>query len=119
MQDRRILSSGSLSTDSVRNTGGVEIADVKEIMIDLVSGRVAYVVISYGGVMGLGDKLFAVPWDAVRVDQENRCLVVDLDEETLASAPGFDKDEWPDFADPNWTRQVHEHYGLDDVWLLT
>lgn len=116
---RRVLSSGSLSGDAVTNAEGDQIADIKDLMIDLDSGRVAYVVVSYGGFLGFGDKLFAVPWQAVRVDQDARTLVIDLDEEVLGSAPGFDKDAWPDFADPGWVRQMDDHYGLENDWLLT
>ncbi len=116
---RRVLSAGSISTDPVKNRSGDKIADVKDIMIDLPTGRVAYVVIAHGGVMGLGDKLFAIPWSAVQVDQEDHALVVDLAEDVLAAAPGFDKDNWPDFSNPEWARQVHDYYGVESDWLLT
>lgn len=119
MEYRRILSSGSITSDPVKNPEGEHIADVKEVMIDLATGRVAYVVVSYGGFLGFGDKLFAVPWDAVRVDQADHSLIIDLDAEALRAAPGFDKDAWPDFSDPEWTRQVHDHYGVAHDWLLT
>lgn len=116
-ENRRILSADSLVSDPVKNVNGDKIADVKNIMIDLDTGRIAYVVVSYGGILGLGDKLFAVPWLAVRVDQEDRALIIDLNEDVLSSAPGFDKDNWPDFADLQWNRSVHTHYGVDDAWL--
>ncbi len=119
MEHRRILSSGSLTSDPVRNPAGEHIGDVKELMIDVVSGRVAYVVVSYGGFLGIGDKLFAIPWAAVRVDQENHALVVDVDEEKLAAAPGFDKDNWPDFTSPAWLQELDRFYAVESDWLLT
>lgn len=119
METRRILSSGSLASDPVKNPAGETIADVKDLMIDLETGRVAYLVVSYGGFLGMGDKLFAIPWSAVRVDQHDQAVVIDLDQDLLAAAPGFDKDEWPDFSNPDWSRQVHEYYGVDSDWLLT
>lgn len=119
MEHRKILSAGSLASDPVRNAAGEQIGDVKDLMIDLAAGRVAYVVVSYGGFMGLGDKLFAIPWQAVRVDQESQSVIVDVDEEKLKAAPGFDKDHWPDFTSPAWLEEVNTYYGVESDWLLT
>lgn len=115
--ERSILSSDSLAGDPIKNRDGEKIADVKDMMIDLRTGRVAYIVVAYGGIMGLGDKFFAVPWSAVNVDQQDHSLIIDLDEEVLKKAPGFDKDVWPDFSSADWNRQIHEHYGLTQDWL--
>lgn len=112
-EHRSVLSAGSLTSDPVKNASGDKIADVKEIMVDLRDGNVAYVVVAYGGLMGMGEKLFAVPWDAVRVDQEDKAIVLDLDEEVLKTAPGFDPQHWPDWSDPAWTQSIRTHYGLN------
>lgn len=79
-------------------------------MIDTTSGKVAYGVLSFGGIMGMGDKLFAVPWDSLAVDGENECLVLNVSKERLKDAPGFDKDHWPNFADPTFVDQVRGYY---------
>jgi hypothetical protein len=79
-------------------------------MLDLHSGRVAYVVLSYGGVMGMGNKLFAVPWNAFRIDEDNKQFVLDIDKQRLESAPGFDKDNWPNSADEAWWTNVDRYY---------
>jgi sporulation protein YlmC with PRC-barrel domain len=119
-EDRRaILSASSIAADPVANAAGDKIADVKDVMIDLATGRVAYLVISYGGFLGLGDKLFAVPWSVAKVDQSDQSIVIDLDEEILKTAPGFDPDHWPDIAQSAWNREIHEHYGVDEPWPLT
>ena len=111
--NRKILSADSLAGDPVKNLDGDKVADVKNIMIDLTTGQVAYVVLSYGGFLGVGDKYFAVPWAAVRVDQDDKALVIDLDEDVMSNAPGFDKDDWPDFSSHDWNQHVHAHYGLE------
>jgi len=80
-------------------------------MLDVHSGRVAYAVLSFGGFLGMGGKLFAVPWSALTLDTEHKRFVLDIDKERLASAPGFDKDHWPNMADPSWTRSIHSYYG--------
>lgn len=106
---RRVLSASTLVGDTVRNPQGTEIGKVEEMMLDLMDGRVAYVVLSFGGFLGIGEKLFAIPWRHVSVDEANKCLVVDIPKEKLEKAQGFDKDNWPDMSDPSW-EQVNEGY---------
>jgi sporulation protein YlmC with PRC-barrel domain len=113
---RRVLSASTLAGDRVRNTGGDDLGKVEEIMIDLASGRVAYVVLSFGGFLGIGDKLFAVPWDALRIDEGEHEFILDVDKKTLENAPGFDKDNWPDMADPAFGASIHQHYGQTPYW---
>jgi sporulation protein YlmC with PRC-barrel domain len=113
---RRVLSAGTLAGDRVRNTAGEDLGKVEEIMIDLSSGRVAYVVLSFGGFLGIGDKLFAVPWDALRVDEGEHEFILDMDKQSLENAPGFDKDNWPDMADPTFGSSIHQHYGRTPYW---
>jgi sporulation protein YlmC with PRC-barrel domain len=113
---RRVLSAGTLAGDRVRNAAGEDLGKVEEIMIDLASGRVAYVVLSFGGFLGIGDKLFAVPWQALRIDEGEHQFILDVDRKTLESAPGFNKDNWPDMADPSFGAAIHEHYGRTPYW---
>ena len=116
---RTVLSASTLEGDDVRNSQGDDLGKIEEIMLDVSSGRVAYAVLSFGGFLGMGDKLFAIPWEAMRLDQENKCFVLDVDRETLENAPGFDKDNWPEFADRSWGAEVHEHYGYEPYWKRT
>lgn len=113
---RRVLSAGTLAGDRVRNAAGDDLGKVEEVMIDLASGRVAYLVLSFGGFLGIGDKLFAIPWDAVRIDEGEHEFILDVDKHTLENAPGFDKDNWPDMADPVFGASVHQHYGRTPYW---
>ena len=113
---RRVLAASTLEGDSVRNSAGDNLGKVDEIMIDIPSGQVAYAVLSFGGLLGLGDKLFAVPWSALRVDEDEKCLILDVSKSTLESAPGFDKDNWPDMANTTWRSEVYHHYGASPYW---
>lgn len=115
-QYRRVLSASSLAGDSVENRAGEDLGKVDEIMIDIPSGRVAYAVISFGGILRMGNKLFAVPWEALTVDEDRKCFILDADKTTLENAPGFDKDNWPDMAEPTWGSQVYSHYGRRPYW---
>jgi sporulation protein YlmC with PRC-barrel domain len=114
---RRVLSASSLASDSVKNKLGEDLGSVKEIMIDIPSGRIAYAVLSFGGFLGIGNKLFAIPWEVLTVDEDRKCLVLDADKATLEKAPGFDKDHWPDMADLRWGTQVYTYYGRKPYWL--
>src|SRR5215467_3538173 len=113
---RRVLSASTLAGDTVRNAAGDSLGKVDEIMIDIPSGQVAYAVLSFGGLLRMGNKLFAVPWSALRVDEDEKCFILDVDKRKLETAPGFDKDTWPDMADPSWGSQISEHYGTPPYW---
>ena len=104
----RVLSAHSLMQDRVRNTEGEHIGDLRELMIDLDSGRIAYAVVSFGGLLGIGDKYFAMPWSMIQVDTDEKQLVIDVSKESLEDAPGFDKDDWP--SSPQWWTTVDPHW---------
>ncbi|SFN39093.1 PRC-barrel domain-containing protein [Dokdonella immobilis] len=106
----RFMSATTLIGDGIRNPQNEALGDLKEIMMDTASGKIAYAVVSYGGILGLGDKLFAVPWSAFSIDHENHKLVLNVSKERLKDAPGFDKDNWPNFADPAFTSSVGNWY---------
>lgn len=98
----------------VKNEAGTELGTVEDLVLDLSSGRVRYAALSYGGFLGVGDKLFAVPWDRFQVsvdDDGEEYLVLNIDEETLKNAEGFDQDNWPDVASPEWSRGIDDYYG--------
>ena len=86
------------------------------LMIDLPSGRIAYAVLSFGGFLGMGEKLFAVPWNALTVDEDQKQIVLNADKEQLKNAPGFDKDDWPDMVNIRWGTQIHTYYGTQPYW---
>lgn len=111
-----IMAADTLEGDDVVNTKGEDLGNIKDIMIDVPSGRVAYAVLSSGGFLGIGDKLFAIPWSALTLDADRKCFILDVDKETLKNAPGFDKDHWPSMADPTWAQEVHDYYGQRGYW---
>lgn len=113
MTTRTILSASTIDGDRVRNAQGEDLGHVKDIMIDMSSGKVAYYVLSFGGFLEMGDKLFAIPPEAMRVDHKHQCLTLDVSKDQLETAPGFDKDNWPDMADPQFRDRVYGHYGFE------
>ncbi len=96
----------------VRNTKGETIGSVDDLVISLSDGKVSYVAMSVGGVLGIGDKLFAVPFREMKFNhgKDEMHFVLDVSKEKLDNAPGFDKNNWPDFADPQWRDQIDKYY---------
>jgi hypothetical protein len=111
------MGADTLLGNDVYNRGGESLGDIKELMIDMAGGRVAYAVLSFGGLMGMGDKLFAVPWAALSLDTANKRFTLDVSKDTLKDAPGFDKAHWPTMADKTWTSVLHKFYGTRDIGL--
>lgn len=105
------MSASTLSGDPIYNPAEEKLGKVEDIMIDVTDGRVAYVVLSFGGVMGMGDKLFAVPWQALRLDEEKHRFILDVPKERLKDAPGFDKDNWPDMDAESFGTEIYDFYG--------
>jgi PRC-barrel domain len=110
-----LMGADTLLGNDVYNKDGEDLGDIKEFMIDMASGRIAYAVLSFGGVLGLGDKLFAVPWAALALDTENKRFTLNAPKESLKGAPGFDKDHWPSMSDKTWASGVHKFYGTPYV----
>jgi hypothetical protein len=107
---RRVLSASTLTQDSVRNRMNEDVGSIKEIMIDVPSGRVAYAMLSVGGFLGMGDRLFAIPWESLVLDEDRKCFILDVDKNRLEKAPGFDKSNWPDKAENSWGPRVRKYW---------
>lgn len=108
-----LMGAETLIGDSVVNAAEEDLGDIKEIMLDMQTGQVAYAVLAFGGFLGMGEKLFAVPWQALYLDTVNKRMVLNVEKERLKSAPGFNKDDWPDMADVSWANSIHSFYGTD------
>lgn len=112
----RLMTASTLTGDKVINRSGETLGDIDEIMLDVPRGRIAYAVMSAGGVLGVGEKLFAIPWQALVLDTDRHCFVLDVPKERFKDAPGFDKDHWPEQADEQWHRDLHAYYGAAVYW---
>lgn len=106
-----LMGADTLISNSVYNNKDEDLGNIKEIMLDLRTGRVSYAVLSFGGFLSMGEKLFAVPWNALTLDTENKRFVLNVEKDRLADAPGFDKDKWPNMADQSWANDIHTYYG--------
>jgi len=106
-----LMGADTLIGNAVYNTEGEDIGDIKEIMLDMRSGEVSYAVLSFKPFLSLGEKLFAVPWKALRLDTEHKRFTLEVKKDILRNAPGFDKTHWPNMADQVWQNQISSFYG--------
>lgn len=109
--------------DRVRNRAGEDLGAIEDVVFDAETGRIVYAVVAYGGLSGVGSRLIAVPWGAFSVapiagpvGPGPRTFVLDLNRERLESAPGFERDQWPDITDRDWSSSIHDYYGLKLYW---
>ena len=104
----------------VENPQGQNLGDVKDIVIDRASGRIAYAVVSFGGFLGMGEKLFAVPWGAFTQPNANKDkFVLAVDKERLKNAPGFDAHNWPQMASREWVTSLYSYYNVPPYWTAS
>lgn len=113
---KTVLSTKTLLGDKVLNPQGEHLGEIKELMIDPQTGHVGYAVLSFGGFLGMGDKLFAVPFRALELNAGQKEFVLNVPKDKLKTAPGFDKSEWPKSADRRWGTEIHTFYGTTPYW---
>jgi sporulation protein YlmC with PRC-barrel domain len=111
-----VMAADTLEGDDVFSADGEKLGDIQDIMIDVPTGRVAYAVMAAGGFLGIGEKLFAIPWSALTLDADRKCFVLDASSDRIKNAPGFDKDHWPSMADTTWANEIHNYYGRRNYW---
>jgi sporulation protein YlmC with PRC-barrel domain len=105
-----LLSATTITGDDVCNMQDEKLGKIEDVMLDVAEGKIRYAVLSFGGFMGMGDRLFAVPWKSLKLDKENKRFMLDVDVERLKNAPDFDKDHWPNMADATWNSTVDSYY---------
>jgi sporulation protein YlmC with PRC-barrel domain len=106
-----LMGAHTLIGDHVHNLQNEHLGVIKELMVDMRTGSIAYAVMSANRFLGIGEKLFAVPWQALTLDAKNKRFTMDVSKDRIDEAPGFDSDHWPNMADQGWMDAVHAHYG--------
>ena len=126
MSSLRVFSDSPIKASTIIGTQVVDpkgnsLGDIKEIVIDPRTGRIAYAVVSFGGFLSLGEKLFAIPFSAFEYKVTKSDLVaseyvLNISRERLQAAPGFDADHWPLMRDEKWHRDLHTYYDRLPYW---
>jgi len=124
--DKKILAAKTFRASkitglNVRNMQGEKLGTIDDFVVDVSTGKISYAALSVGGILGLGDKLFAVPYQNLAFDhgQDEMFFVLDMPKEKLQAAPGFDKSNWPNFADPSWSTKIDQYYQKKEVETRT
>jgi sporulation protein YlmC with PRC-barrel domain len=110
------VKASSVIGTNVVNQKGDSLGDIKEIVIDPRVGKVAYAVVSFGGFLSMGEKLFAIPFGSFQYNVTKNEYVLDIPKERLESAPGFDPDKWPAMTEEKWNRDVYAFYDKSPYW---
>jgi sporulation protein YlmC with PRC-barrel domain len=114
-----IVRASKIIGETVVNRQSENVGKIHEVVIDAKKNRVAYMVLSFGGFLGMGTKLFAIPWDAFSFSATENKLILNVDKEKLKLAPGFEEsDNWPDFSDTVWGESIYKFYDYTPPWKL-
>lgn len=111
-----LMAAHALLGHPVVNPKGFTLGRIEHIVLDIQRARIAYAVLTFGGFLGLGEKYFAIPWNALTFDADHHRFILAVDRGVLESAPGFDRGQWPTMADPVWASQLHAYYGYPPYW---
>jgi hypothetical protein len=111
-----LISSDKVEGTSVYNRQGEKLGSIHTLMIDKISGKVAYAVMSFGGFLGIGDRYHPLPWSVLTYDTGQGGYMVDLDRTMLEGAPTYGSSETPNWSDRSWGQQVHDYYRARPYW---
>jgi sporulation protein YlmC with PRC-barrel domain len=111
-----VVKSKNVVNKCVKNLSKENLGEINEMILDKKTGQVAYLVLESGAFLGLGGKLFALPWNSVNYNADDDCFILNIDNEKLKNAPGFDKDHWPDMADRTFGMSISKYYGIQPYW---
>ena len=116
-ETNRLISADKVEGTNVYNMNGDKLGSIENVMIDKLSGRVAYAVMSFGGFLGIGDHHHPLPWSVLTYDVGQGGYVVDLDKKFLEGAPSFRTNERVNWDDEAWGRRVHDYYHVPPYWI--
>jgi sporulation protein YlmC with PRC-barrel domain len=114
-----IMPTTRLEKYDVVNLAGEDLGQVQNFMLDMSYGRIAFLVVAFGGTLGFTDKWFALPWDIMAWSPEVKKFIMNAPREVLESAPGIDKKKWPYEIDVSWLTRCYAHYGCNPYWTKT
>ena len=111
--DHKLISSNDVQGTEVYGAGNKNVGEIDHLIIDKLSGRVAYAVMSFGGFLGLGHSHYPIPWSALTFDKSLGGFRTNITEQQLRDAPQFSDDSW---EDRDWETKTHQHYRAPAYW---
>jgi hypothetical protein len=112
----RLIASDKVEGTAVYNRQNEHLGTVLNFMVDKASGRVAYVVMSFGGFLGMGESYHPLPWRALTYDMGKSGFVIDFDSNRLKKAPSYTSANLPDWSDRTYGSRIDEYYGMTPFW---
>ncbi|MDD5701674.1 MAG: PRC-barrel domain-containing protein [Dehalococcoidales bacterium] len=112
----KVVSIISLTKNNVINAVGEDLGKIEDVLVDLKAGKIIYVVVSAGGSLLREGQFYAIPWEAMEVSLHDKKLILNVSKETMANAPSFGKNEWPDQSDLSWMNDIYSYYGHEPYW---
>lgn len=110
----RRLTATSIISDKVQNPQGDNLGKIENLMVNLEDGRVEYAVIEMGAFLGIGGKLFAVPFNELHIDPVKEIFILNRNKEYLKNIPGFDRAHWPDTNAHEYYSEVKTYWGSEE-----
>lgn len=110
MTYKTMVKASEVTGVKVRNAMGEHLGEINDVVLDKTLGKINYLVLDFGGVLGFGNKFFAIPWQLFTYDANEDCFLLNIQKELLKNAPGFDKDNWPNFADADFKASIAKYY---------
>jgi hypothetical protein len=111
-----LITAGKVTGTKVYNTSGDSLGEIYDVMLDKRSGRIAYAIMSFGGILGLGQRYHPLPWANLKYDTRQQGYVVGLTQDQLERAPTFGVDEAPSWGNRSYEQNIHDYYGTAPYW---
>ena len=115
-ESTRFIPTNRLKQYDVINKKGQDMGQAQTFVVDMLAGRIAFVVVSFEGFLGISDKWFAMPWEILKWSVDNKKFILDMTKESLEKAPGMDKDKWPDEINFDLIAKAYSHFGVAPYW---
>ena len=115
-QSTRFIPTTRIEQYDVVNKKGQDMGQVQNFVVDMVAGRIAFVIVSFEGFLGISDKWFALPWEILTWSVENKKFILDMSKETFKEAPGLDKTKWPSEINFDLVAKTYSHFGVAPYW---
>jgi sporulation protein YlmC with PRC-barrel domain len=112
----RLIAADQVQGTTIYNPNGDNLGSVEDVMIDKVTGRIAYAVVGFGGFLGIGNRHYPLPWEKLSYDPAMGGYVVDLDRSVLEGAPSYADNDAVAWNDRAWDEQVYDYYGARPYW---
>ncbi|MBL8907552.1 MAG: PRC-barrel domain-containing protein [Rhizobiales bacterium] len=112
-----LISAGTIRSTPVYNTGGEALGSIDDLMVDTETGRIAYALMSFGGFLGIGERIHPLPWAVLNYDRERQGYVVPLTRAALIDAPNYGREDAPRWGERAYEERIHDYYKTDRYWI--